>query len=158
MKKKTAYTVWQSEHAEWREKNMATLTSQFNVVCSQQEISRVVCAIFFSLKLKNRHLQEERQKNIFSDKYLFVWIVNTEVRNWLLVINFQPVQVHWVPLVLPWPSYSTMFSVLWQGPIICLSFHFRVHKNGRILKTANYYFYFLKIFFNPRSSLLAEIR
>ena len=28
---KTTYPIWQSEHAVWREKNMATLTSQFNV-------------------------------------------------------------------------------------------------------------------------------
>ena len=30
IEKKTAYPVWQSEHAEWWEKNMAALTSQFN--------------------------------------------------------------------------------------------------------------------------------
>ena len=86
MEKKIAYPIRQSENAEWSERNMAALISQFHDVWSR--LTRVCgCGwwiFFLSLKHKNHHSQEESRHFSVTTVLLFVRIVDTDVSNRLV--------------------------------------------------------------------------
>ena len=91
-----------------------------------------------------------------------VWMVSILplVSNYSSLFFFKPFgTVPIPPTTSPWPSYSTVFSILWPYLCICLSFRFIVlHRNVKIHMTSSFFLLTVCLVFLSELGLYPQIQ